>query len=332
MPVAVVTGASAGIGRATVLRLAEAGFDIGAIARGRAGLDATAVDVEKLGRRCSTVSADVASWDEVERAAARIESDLGPIDVWVNNAMTTVFGNVADVTAAEVRRATEVTYLGQVHGTLAALKRMRARDAGRIVNVGSALAFVGIPLQAAYCGAKFAVRGFTESVRAELLAAGSHVTISLVHLPAVNTPQFDWCESKMQKKARPVRPVYDPDVAATAIVRATQTGQRAAVIGSWNRALVALSHAFPGVVARYAAATAVDGQQGSEPEDPGRPSNLFEPVDEERDHGARGRFEHTDGVLTPSFLRTVPDTAAAVARAAREQARHTARLLLFGRG
>lgn len=319
MPVAVVTGASAGVGRATAVRLAESGYDVGLLARGRAGLDAAAVDVEKHGRRALALGTDVASWDDVDDAATRVEGTLGPIDVWVNNAMTTVFGQTSDVSAAEVRRATEVTYLGQVYGTLAALERMRPRDAGRIVNVGSALSFVGIPLQAAYCGAKFAVRGFTESVRAELLAAGSGVTVSLVHLPALNTPQFDWCESKMDREAVPVQPIYDPDVAADAILRAVQDGRRADVVGTWNTALVAFAQRFPGVTARYASRTAIDAQQGPRLAPRNRPSNLWHPVDDECDAGARGRFERTWGVLSPSFLRTLPRTAAALGRAAVDQ-------------
>jgi short-subunit dehydrogenase len=327
MPVAVVTGASAGIGRATAVRLAKAGFDVGLLARGRAGLEAAAKEVEAEGRRAAIEPVDVASWDDVDRAADRIEQELGPIDVWVNNAMTTVFGAVADVSAEEIRRTTEVTYLGQVHGTLAALQRMRERDRGRVVNVGSALAYVGIPLQAAYCGAKFAVRGFTESVRAELLADGSAVTISQVHLPAVNTPQFGWCESKMEREAMPVPPIYDVDVAAAAIERAALDGPRSELVGSWNTFLVAFAQLFPGVVAHYAARTAVEGQQTDQPETPGRPSNLFRPVDDDQDVGPRGDFPHTQGVRSPSFLLSLPKLALDVARSTADQVGESARLL-----
>lgn len=315
MPVAVVTGASAGVGRATAVRLAEAGYDVGLLARGRAGLAGAAAEVTGHGVRARTIRADVADWDAVDAAASTVEAELGPIDVWVNSAMTTVFGAIEDVSAAEIRRTTEVTYLGQVHGTLAALARMRPRDRGRIVNVGSSLAFVGIPLQAAYCGAKFAVRGFSESVRAELLAAGSAVTLSQVHLPALNTPQFDWCESKMAERAMPVPPILDPDVAARAIVRAAKGGGPSAVVGGWNALVVALDRVLPGVVARFAASTAVDGQQTGEP-DHGRPSNLWEPVDDVEDHGTRGRFgDRSGGVLDPRFLRSLPSVAIDLGRA-----------------
>jgi short-subunit dehydrogenase len=320
MPIAVVTGASAGVGRATVRRLADAGYDVALLARGTTGLDATAREVEDRGVRALPCSVDVAEWDEVDGAATTVERELGPIDVWINDAMTTVFGTVQDVNAAEIRRATEVTYLGQVHGTLAALERMRPRDRGRIVNVGSALAFVGIPLQAAYCGAKFAVRGFTESVRAELLAAGSHVTISQVHLPALSTPQFEWCESKMAHKAQPVPPIYDPDVAAKAIVAAAADGRRSDIVGSWNTALVGLAKVAPGLVARYAARTCITAQQTDEPEELGRPSNLWKPVDESADAGAHGRFPG-GGVLTPSFVASIPKAAADLAHAMVDETR-----------
>jgi short-subunit dehydrogenase len=328
MPVAVVTGASAGVGRATAIRLAQAGYDVGLLARGRAGLAATAKDVEAAGQRPIELPADVAEWDAVDGAATQVEDELGPIDVWVNNAMTTVFGAVADVTAAEIRRTTEVTYLGQVHGTLAALERMRPRDRGRIVNVGSSLAFVGIPLQAAYCGAKFAVRGFTESVRAELLAAGSGVTVSQVHLPALNTPQFGWCESKMDRRATPVPPIYDVDVAAAAVLRAVGDGRRADVIGSWNTALVAVAQRFPGLVAHYAARTAVDSQQTDEPEQADRPSNLWAPVDDDHDEGAAGDARDTAGVRSPSFVATLPKQAVDLARSGVDEVAELARLLL----
>jgi len=327
MPVAVVTGASAGVGRATVRRLAAAGYDIGLLARGAAGLDAARGEVEALGRAALAVPTDVSVWEEVEHAAREVEQHLGPIEIWVNDAMTTVFGAVEDVSAAEIRRATEVTYLGQVHGTLAALARMRPRNRGHIVNVGSALAFVGIPLQAAYCGAKFAVRGFTESVRAELLAAGSKVTVSQVHLPAVNTPQFDWCESKMARRAMPVPPIYDPDVAAKAIVRIATTGRRARIVGSWNRLLVALAQVLPGIVAHYAARTGIDAQQTDERQPEHAPSNLWVSVDDDHAVGADGRFTgQADGVLTPSFLRSLPSVAAAFARAVGDEIVEVVRL------
>lgn len=311
--VAVVTGASAGVGRATAIELARQGYDVGLLARGRAGLRGAAADVEELGRRAVMVPTDVADAKAVEDAADRVERDLGPIDVWVNNAMTTVYGRALDVSADEFERTTAVTYLGTVHGTLAALARMRPRGSGRIVNVGSSLAFVGIPLQAAYCAAKFACRGFTESVRAELLAEGSPITLSMVHLPAVDTPQFDWCESKMDRPSRPVAPIYRPEQAAAAIVAAAQDGRRADVLGAWNRAIVSLTALAPGVVAHFAAATGVDSQQEDEPRTGPRPSNLYEPEDELEDAGASGRFgAEAGGVTDPQFLRTVPATLASL--------------------
>jgi short-subunit dehydrogenase len=327
MPVAVVTGASAGVGRATALRLAERGYDVALFARGEAGLKAAAAEVEASGQRALPIPTDVADWEQVDDAAARVEVELGFIDVWVNNAMTTVFGAVEDVSAAEIRRTTEVTYLGQVHGTLAALERMRPRDHGRIVNVGSALAFVGIPLQAAYCGAKFAVRGFTEAVRAELLADGSGVTISQVHLPALNTPQFGWCESKMDHEAMPVPPIYDVDVAARAIVAAATDGRRSTMVGSWNSILVAFAQFLPGVVAHYAARTAVDAQQTDQPEDPARPSNLWSPVDDDHDVGPEGHFDQTGGVRSPAFLASVPRLTLDIGKSVVDQLIESARLL-----
>jgi hypothetical protein len=217
---------------------------------------------------------------------------------------------VMDITPAEFERTTKVTYLGQVHGTMAALARMRPRGQGRIVNVGSALAFTGIPLQAPYCAAKFACRGFTESVRAELLAAGSPVTISLVHLPAVDTPQFDWCESKMDRPARPVAPVYRPEQAANAVADAVEDGRRSGVYGAWNRLIVAITSVAPGVVAHFSARTAIEGQQDAGLRRHPSASNLYEPVDELHDAGTSGRFgAEAHGVRSWQFMRTLPRTA-----------------------
>jgi NAD(P)-dependent dehydrogenase (short-subunit alcohol dehydrogenase family) len=306
-PVAVVTGASAGIGRATAVAFAQAGFDVALLARGRAGLEGAARDVEAAGGRAAVAQTDVADWHQVDAAADKAEAELGPIDVWVNGAMTTVFAAAWDVEPDEFRRATEVTYLGQVHGTLAALARMRPRDRGRVVNVGSSLSYVGIPLQSAYCAAKFACRGFFESVRAELLHEGSGVTISMVHLPGVNTPQFDWCLSRLPKRAQPVPPVYQPEVAAQAIVSTALEAPPESVLGSWNRLVIAAGLAAPDVVTRYAARTGVESQQADEPAGRGRASNLWGPVDDDHDVGAHGRFDDVaSGVLHPSFLRTLP--------------------------
>ncbi|MDP9006425.1 MAG: SDR family oxidoreductase, partial [Actinomycetota bacterium] len=305
----VVTGASAGVGRATASAFAGAGYDVALLARGRAGLEAAAEDVECAGGKPLVVPTDVASFEAVDAAATRVEDELGPIDVWVNNAMTTVFAPVADTEAREFKRATEVTYLGQVWGTMVALERMRPRDRGRIVNVGSALAFVGIPLQAAYCGAKFACRGFTESIRAELLAEGSSVTVSMVHLPALNTPQFDWCLNKLPKRPQPVPPIYQPEVAAQAILQAANDGRPAAHVGSWNRVVVAGSKLMPSVLAHYLARTAVSGQQTDAAADPDRVADLFAPVDNKRDHGAHGRFgDRANGIVDADFLASLPQT------------------------
>ena len=317
MSVAVITGASAGVGRATARAFADAGFDVGLLARGRSALDAAAREVEERGRRAVPIVTDVARWDDVAGAADRVERELGPIDVWVNDAMTTVFSWSWDVAPDEFRRATEVTYLGQVHGTLAALSRMRPRDAGAIVNVGSALAFIGIPLQSAYCGAKFACRGFFESVRAELLAEGSNVRIAMVELPAVNTPQFEWCLDKLPRQPRPVAPVYQPELAAKAILETALECRREKVLGAWTKLVIAGARAFPEFLARFVAISAVDGQQTAEPSAPDRPSNLWDPVDDDRDCGARGAFGHeAGGMLDPSFLRQLPKTVRQAAAAA----------------
>jgi NAD(P)-dependent dehydrogenase (short-subunit alcohol dehydrogenase family) len=315
--VAVVTGGSAGVGRSTAIAFAEAGYDVAVMARGAAGLQATVADIEARGQRGLAVTADVGDWDQVKAGAERVERDLGPVDVWVNNAMTTVFAPFDEVQPSEIRRATEVTYLGQVHGTLAALSHMLPRDRGSIVSVGSALAFVGIPLQAAYCGAKFATRGFCESVRAELLARGSAVTLSQVHLPAVNTPQFDWCLSRLPKQPQPVPPIYDPDVAARAILAAALDGRRSKTLGVWNTLIVSGTKFAPGFLAHFAAHTGIESQQTDRPVDPDRPANLWRPVDDDRDVGARGGFDdRSGGVVDPAFLRDLPETARNVAVAA----------------
>ena len=319
-PVAVVTGASAGVGRATAEEFARQGFDVAVLARGRAGLDAAVTAIEGLGGRGLSVEVDVADFDGVLAAAKHVSDVLGPIDVWVNNAMTTVFGYFADVAPAEFKRATEVTYLGQVHGTMAALSVMEPRDRGTIVNVGSALAFVGIPLQAAYCGAKFACRGFFESVRAELLHKKSNVRIAMVHLPAVNTPQFNWCENKLDHMPQPVPPIYQPEVPARRIVRAALEG-RSGIVGSWNRLLIAVDAAFPTVVAHFAARTCVDAQQTDKPA-PRKPSDLFEAQDRDRDAGSHGAFDDlAHGIRTPQWLKTLPGTGFAFLAAAVNTAR-----------
>jgi short-subunit dehydrogenase len=315
-PVAVVTGASAGVGRATATELARRGFDVALLARGGAGLQGAADDVKQAGGRALAVPVDVADFTAVDRAAAVVESELGPIDAWVNNAMTTVFAPATDVAPDDFRRAVEVTFLGQVWGTTAALARMRARDRGAIVNVGSALSFIGIPLQAAYCASKFACRGYFESVRAELLHEGSHVRISMVHLPAVNTPQFEWCKTAFRQHPQPVAPIYEPEVCARAIAAVVTDGRREKVLGSWNKVLVAGARAVPGVGNHFAALGAWQEQLEDRPVAPDRPANLFAPVDVDTDHGPHGTFgDRARGFLTPSFLVTLPRAGANLARA-----------------
>lgn len=290
--VVVVTGASAGIGRATVRAFARQGAAIGLIARGHAGLEGARAEVEAAGGRALILPADVADAGAVETAADRIERELGPVDVWVNNAMVSVFSPVKEMTPEEFRRVTEVTYLGVVYGTLAALKRMLPRDHGVIVQVGSALAYRGIPLQAAYCGAKHAIQGFTESLRCELLHDGSHVRLTMVQLPAVNTPQFGWVKSRLPHKARPVPPVFQPEVAAEAIVWAAQHERRELSVGLSTLIAIWGNQIAAGLGDRYLARTGFASQQHDGPEDPARPDNLWAPLDADHDHGARGTFDH----------------------------------------
>jgi NAD(P)-dependent dehydrogenase (short-subunit alcohol dehydrogenase family) len=318
-PVAVVTGASAGVGRATAVELARRGHDVALLARGAAGLEAAAAEVRSEGGRALPIPTDVSDFDQVDRAAARVEAELGPIAVWVNDAMTTVFQRVVDTEPDDFARAVDVTFLGQVWGTMAALARMRPRDAGVIVNVGSALAFLGIPLQAPYCASKFACRGFFESVRAELLEEGSSIRIGMVHLPAVNTPQFDWCQTNLDRHPQPVPPIYQPEVAARAIADCAADGRRDRVLGTWNRLIVAAASAFPGFANRFAAISGAKSQLTDQPVRADRPSNLRHPADDESDHGAHGGFDdRAAGVLDPSFLRSIPHTAAQFLAALRD--------------
>jgi short-subunit dehydrogenase len=288
--VVVITGASAGVGRATAQAFAKRGASVGLIARGRAGLEAASADVAALGGRSAIAVADVADADQVEAAAAAIEERLGPIDVWVNNAMTSVFSPVKATTPDEFKRVTEVTYLGVVYGTLAALRRMLPRDRGAIVQVGSALAYRGIPLQAAYCGAKHAIQGFCDSLRAELLHDGSAVRLTMVQLPAMNTPQFDWVKSRLRGRAQPVPPIYQPEVAADAIVWASEHNRREIYVGASTEAAIVGNKVAPGLGDRYLAKHGFDSQQTGEAEQPDRPFNLWRPVDDTRDFGAHGRF------------------------------------------
>ncbi len=289
--VVVITGASAGVGRATARAFAAKGAHIGLIARGKAGLDAAQRDVERAGGRALTIQADVADADAVEVAAEQIEAELGPIDVWVNNAMVSVFSPVKEMTAEEFRRVTEVTYLGQVHGTLAALRRMLPRDRGVIVQVGSALAYRGIPLQAAYCGAKHATQGFNESLRCELLHDRSNVRVTMVQLPALNTPQFDWVKTRLPNHPQPVPPIFQPEVAAAAIVWASEHDRREVSVGLSTLLAILGDKIAPGFLDRYLARTGFAGQQTDRPIDPERRDNLRHPVDDEADFGAHGDFD-----------------------------------------
>ena len=328
--VAVITGATAGVGRATARTFAEAGFNVALLARGRAGLEGATADVEAAGGKALAITTDVSQFDQVDAAATRAEAELGPIDVWVNDAMTTVFSPTWKIAPADFQRAVEVTFLGQVWGTMAALERMRPRDAGSIVNVGSALAFIGIPLQSAYCSSKFACRGFFESTRAELLHEGSNVRMSMVHLPAVNTPQFGWCATHVDRHPQPVPPMYQPEIPARFILEAALDGRRAKVVGSWNKVLVAAGRLLPGLGNQYAAIGAWDSQLTDNPISADRPANLYHPQDDDHDRGAHGIFDaEAGGFLDPSFLSTLPTTAGtfarAVARTVADKRRHTAR-------
>ena len=278
--------------------------------------------MELVGGRAIPIPTDVSQFDEVDAAATRIEEEFGPIDVWINNAMTTVFAPVAETDPADFQRALEVTLLGQVWGTTAALARMRPRDAGIVVNVGSALSFVGIPLQAAYCASKFACRGFFESTRAELLHDGSRVRLSMVHLPAVNTPQFDWCKTSLRRHPMPVPPIYQPEVAARQIVQSALDGRRSRIVGSWNRMLVMVDSLVPGIGNQYAALAAWDAQLTDQHISPDRPTNLFHPADRDSDHGAHGIFDgEAGGVTDRHFLRSLPTTARLFAEAVRRDLR-----------
>lgn len=288
-PVVVITGASAGVGRALSRIYAARGARIGLIARGREALEAARREIESLGSEAIVCVADVADAEQVEAAAQTIEQTFGAPDIWINNAMASVLSPVKEMTADEFRRVTAVTYLGVVHGTLVALRRMLPRDSGSIVQVGSALAYRGIPLQSAYCAAKHAVQGFCDSLRAELLHDRSHVTLTMVQLPALNTPQFDWVKSRLPNRAQPVPPIFQPEVAADAIVWASDSGRREVWVGLPTVKAILGDRIAPGLLDRLLAHIGYDSQQTDEPEDPTRPDNLWTPVSGDR--GAHGRFD-----------------------------------------
>lgn len=285
----VVCGASAGVGRATAVAFAQAGYRVGLLARSAAGLREAEAEVRAQGAPAAMwIAADVADAEAVERAAERFEAELGPLDVWVNAAMATVFSPVERLSAEEIARVTEVTYLGTVHGTLAALKRMQPRNRGTIVQVGSALAYRAIPLQAAYCGAKFAIRGFTDALRCELLHDRSGVRLTMVQIPAQNTPQFDWARNHLGRRAQPVPPIYQPEATARAILRAARTAPRELWLGGSTLKAILATLVAPGLVDRVLARQGYTGQVGEEIDDPQRPDNLFAPV--EGLHATAGRF------------------------------------------
>lgn len=303
--VAVVTGASAGVGRATARLFAANGYDVALVARGKAGLDAAAKDVECEGGRALVLPTDVADSEAVEAAAARTEAELGEIDVWVNDAFTGVFAPFWEVSPDEFRRVTEVTYLGYVYGTMAALRRMKGRDRGTIVQVGSALAYRGIPLQTAYCGAKHAIQGFNEALRCELLHEKSNVKVTMVQLPAVNTPQFSWVLSRLPRHPQPVPPIYQPEVPARGILYAAQhPGRREYWVGATTAMTLLANTVAPGLLDRYLGATGFKSQQTDEPADPHRPANLWAPVDSDVDHGAHGAFDDRSLGHSPQWWLT----------------------------
>jgi len=286
--VVVITGATAGVGRATALAFAKRGAKVGLIARGEEGLESTRREIELAGGEAVVCSADVADASALDEAADRIVRELGPIDIWVNNAMATVFAPVDDITPDEFRRVTEVTYLGGVYGAMAALKRMRARNRGTIVQVSSALAYRSIPLQSAYCGAKHALSGFIDALRCELIYAGSRIHVTAVQLPAMNTPQFEWARNKLPRRPQPVPPIYQPEIAAEAILFAASHKRRNIPVGAptwlalWGQRFV------PGLMDWYLGRTAFGGQMTDQAETGTHPDNLFEPVAGE--HATRGEF------------------------------------------
>lgn len=298
-PVVVITGASAGVGRATARAFAARGAHIGLLARGKDGLENARREVEARGGRAVVAITDVADSDQVERAAARVEEEFGPIDIWINNAMTSVLGPIRMTTPEEFRRVTEVTYLGAVHGTLAALKRMLPRDEGVIIQIGSTLAYRGIPLQASYCAAKHAIQGFNDSLYSELIHDESNVRLTMVNLPAMNTPQFRWIRNHMPRKPQPFGTIFEPEVAAQAIVWAAQNPRRELNVGIGTTLAIVANSFAPGLLDHYLARVGFDNQQSDEPEEPGRPDDLFQPLP--GDAGAHGVFGDRAKTISPQL-------------------------------
>ncbi|MCY0904152.1 SDR family oxidoreductase [Arthrobacter sp. H14-L1] len=290
--VVVVTGASGGIGRATAIAFGGAGAHVALLARGEQGLAGAAKEVEAAGGRALTISVDTSKFDDLEAAAARVEDELGPIDIWVNVAFTSVFAPLAEIKPDEFKRVTEVSYLGYVYGTMIALKLMKPRRRGTIVQVGSALAYRGIPLQSAYCGAKHAIQGFNEALRCELLHEKSPIRNTMVQMPAVNTPQFSWVLSRLPRKAQPVPPIYQPEVAARGVLYAAAHPRRREYwVGASTAGTLIINAVAPGVLDRYLGRTGFSSQQTSQPKDPDQPINLWEPADQDRDFGTHGVFD-----------------------------------------
>jgi NAD(P)-dependent dehydrogenase (short-subunit alcohol dehydrogenase family) len=300
----VITGASAGIGRATARLFGERGARVGLIARGEAGLEGAARDVEEAGGKALTISADVADFEQIMQAAGQVEQELGPIDVWVNVAFASVFAPFADITAEEFQRVTAVSYLGFVYGTKAALSVMLPRGQGTIVQVGSALGSRSIPLQSAYCGAKHAINGFTSALRCELLHEKSGVHVTVVQMPAVNTPQFSWVRSRLPNHPQPVPPIYQPEVAARGVVFAAGHPRRKQYwVGASTVATILANKLAPAVLDRYLARTGYASQQTAEPVPPGRPDNLMHPVDaaDGHDYGSHGEFDRRSHDRSPQL-------------------------------
>jgi len=295
--VAVVTGGSAGLGRAVIRELAAGGWDVAILARGEDGLAGAVADVEALGQRAIGVSTDVSDREAVERAADRVESELGPIELWVNGAMVGVFGEFLSTDPADFERATQVNYFGFVNGTRAALSRMVPRNNGHVIQVGSALAHRGIPLQAAYCAAKHAVQGFTESVTTELIHNGSAVKISTVDMPALNTIQFNWVKSQLPHHPMPVAPIFEPEVGARAIAAVAEKPRRRTWVGEPTVATVLGNRFGAGFLDWFMAKTAYDGQQAPEKTEPMLPNNLYAPV--AGDHGSTGIFSDQAHSVSP---------------------------------
>jgi len=287
--VVVITGASAGLGRAIAHEFAQRGAHIGLLARGEESLQGAAREVEAAGGKALILPTDVADPHQVEVAAQAVEEQFGPIDIWINNAMTSVFSPFKEMAAQEFKRVTEVTYLGVVYGTQAALRRMLPRDRGVVVQVGSALAYRGIPLQSAYCGSKHAIQGFTESVRTELIHDKSQVHLTMVQMPALNTPQFGWVKSRLPHKAQPVPPIFQPEVGARAVYWAAHHKRREVNVGGSTSIVIWGNTIAPGLGDWYLARTGYKGQQTAEPENPHRPNNLFAPVS--GDPGTHGTFD-----------------------------------------